>query len=387
MSFSPIGCPEMAGVGRETMDVQKDPQSSFALPLAVNLVPAACSCAALALVFWGLFQLDLPIARYMRSVTVDYVWARDQILTSWMAVTSRVGDRIGNGGSLVLLSAALLALGWGAGWTRVTAAGWQTLLAHGLAGLLTNGLKHFIGRPRPRLVHSGDWLWMPSMEAGLDSFPSGHTAASFAVATVLAKRFPAGAVLFFGIAGFVGLSRVLRGSHFATDVAGGILFGVLAGSLFARPLREWRISLREGILTAATGVVYVFSLLWVISHPLVTEWEAIAMAGAGLLLVLLGAWFRVSWWTSQEEHPETKGGRAALIAIMLGLALMSRSWLVTAAVACVGAAYWFKWQNDRASAGQITRVQRLLQECVVVFGVLVALFTLWQGPGAFPIQL
>jgi hypothetical protein len=72
---------------------------------------------------------------------------------------------------------------------------------------------------------------------------------------------------------------------------------------------------------------------------------------------------------------------------MLGLALMSRSWLVTAAVACVGAAYWFKWQNDRASAGQITRVQRLLQECVVVFGVLVALFTLWQGPGAFPIQL
>jgi undecaprenyl-diphosphatase len=224
------------------------------------------------------------------------------------------------------------------------------------------------------------------MDAGLDSFPSGHTAASFAVATVLAKRFPAGAVLFFGIAGFVGLSRVLRGSHFATDVAGGILFGVLAGSLFARPLREWRDGLKEGILSAARGMVYVFALIWVVTHPLVVGWEPIAMAGLGLALILVGGWFRVSWWISREERLRTRVHEAALMAVALGLALMSRSWLVTTAVACVVAAYWFKWRDDPDPVQHISRAHRLVREGVVVAGILVALFVLWQGPGVFPIQ-
>jgi membrane-associated phospholipid phosphatase len=338
------------------------------------------------LVFWGLLQLDFPITRYMRSVTVDYVWARDQILVPWMAFTSWAGDWIGEGTHLVLLSAALLAVGWALGWSNLIAAGWQTLLAHGLAGLLTNGLKHLVGRPRPRLVHSGGWLWIPSMEAGLDSFPSGHTTASFAIATVLAKRFPAGSLLFFGAAGFVGLSRVLRGSHFATDVAGGILFGVLAGSLFARPLRQWRVSLNEGVLTAAMGMVYVFALMWVVSHPLMVGWEPIAMVGVGLALVLVGGWFRVRWWSSREERSGTTTHEAALMTLALGLALMSRSWIVTAAVACVCMAYWFRWQGDPASARQISRMQRLVQEGVVLVGTLLALFVLWQGDGAFPIH-
>jgi membrane-associated phospholipid phosphatase len=371
-----------------TRPVSNSRSSRFSrfFPLTSSLVPLACSSIALAIVFWGLFEFDLPIARYMRSVTVDYAWARDQILIPWMAMTSWAGDWIGDGTHLVLLSAALLAVGWGVGWARVTAAGWQTLLTHGLAGLLTNALKHFIGRPRPRLVHSGGWLWMPSMEAGLDSFPSGHTAASFAVATVLARRFPMGAVLFFGIAGFVGLSRVLRGSHFVTDVAGGILFGILAGSLCARPLREWRDALQEGILTAATGMVYVFALMWVVSRPAVGGWEASTMVGLGLLLVLLGGWFRVRWWMGREARAGTRAHEAALITVGLGLALMSRSWLVTAAVACVAAAFWLRWQDDPPSARAISRMQRLVQEGVKVVGVLLALFILWQGAGALPIQ-
>lgn len=352
----------------------------------LHFLSLACSVVALVLVFWGLFQLDLPIARYMRSVTVDYSWARDQILVPWMAATSWAGDWIGKGTHLVLLSAALLAIGWAMSWRNLLAAGWQTLLAHGLVALFGNGLKHLVGRPRPKFVHSGGWQLTPSWESGLDSFPSGHTAASFAVATVLAKRFPAGAVLFFGTAGFVGLSRVLRGSHFSTDVAAGILFGVMAGSLFARPLREWRDSLQEGILTAATGMVYVFALMWVLSHPLIVGWEANAMVGAGLLLALFGGWFRVSWWIGREERPGTSVHEATLLAVALGLALMSRSWIVTAAVACIGAAYWFRWQDDPVSGREISRMQQLVQEGVLVVGMVLALFVLWQGSGAFPVQ-
>ncbi|NJO83299.1 MAG: phosphatase PAP2 family protein [Blastochloris sp.] len=87
------------------------------------------------------------------------------------------------------------------------------------------GLKHLIGRPRPKFAHSGEWQLTPSWASGLDSFPSGHSAASFAVATVLAKRFPAVGPLCLGIAAFVALSRILRGSHFPTDVFGGAVVG------------------------------------------------------------------------------------------------------------------------------------------------------------------
>ena len=383
MCSSPIGHLETTGA---TLEANGERSQEQFVPLASHLAPVAFSCAALVLVFWGLFHLDLPIARYMRSVTVDYVWARDQILIPWMATTSWAGDWIGAGEQLVFLSVLLLAIGWGTGRGPIIAAGWQTLLAHGLAGLLTNVVKHLIGRPRPRLVHSGGWLSMPSMQAGLDSFPSGHATASFAVATVLARRFPAGAVLFYGIAGFVGLSRVLRGAHFPTDVAGGIVFGVLSGSLFARPLREWRQSLAEGCFTSAIGMVYVFALMWIVSHPRVMGWETIAMVGAGSVLTILGAWFRVSWWINRAERSETNVSRAALIVITLGLALMSRSWLVTAAVACVGAAYWLKWQDDPAPTRATSRAQQLVQEGVMVVGILLALFVLWQGTGTFPIQ-
>ena len=89
MCSLPIGCLEMTGV---TLEANGERSKGQFLPLTSYLAPVGFSCAALVLVFWGLFQLDLPIARYMRSVTVDYVWARDQILIPWMATTSWAGD-------------------------------------------------------------------------------------------------------------------------------------------------------------------------------------------------------------------------------------------------------------------------------------------------------
>ncbi len=89
MCSSPIGRLETTGA---TLEANVERSQEQFVPHASHLAPVAFSCAALVLVFWGLFQLDLPIARYMRSVTVDYVWARDQILIPWMATTSWAGD-------------------------------------------------------------------------------------------------------------------------------------------------------------------------------------------------------------------------------------------------------------------------------------------------------
>ncbi|MBH0180050.1 MAG: phosphatase PAP2 family protein [Nitrospira sp.] len=186
---------------------------------ARRITALGCSCAALVITFLGLSQFDLPIVRYVRSVTIHRPW--NQLTVPWMAFTSDAGDWIGEGTHLVAASVGLLAVGWFFSQAAAKAAGIQTLLAHGLAALVVNGLKHLIGRPRPKFAHSGEWQLAPSWASGLDSFPSGHSAATFAVATVLAKRFPAVGPLCLGIAVFVALSRILRGSHFPTDVLGG----------------------------------------------------------------------------------------------------------------------------------------------------------------------
>jgi len=58
------------------------------------------------------------------------------------------------------------------------------------------------------------------------SFPSGHTASSFASAWVLTTVWPKRAPLFFGLASLVGLSRVYVGAHYPGDVLSGSALGV-----------------------------------------------------------------------------------------------------------------------------------------------------------------
>ncbi|MBM4123694.1 MAG: phosphatase PAP2 family protein, partial [Nitrospira sp.] len=131
---------------------------------------------AVALLFWGLWQVDLPLVQFLRSVH-----------HAGLEQAGDVGNRLGSGWGLVIVSGTMLAAGYVLKRPAVQGAGVQGLIAHGLAALVTQILKHLIGRPRPRLMHNGTVHFGPSLESGLDSFPSGHTTASFAVAVVVAK--------------------------------------------------------------------------------------------------------------------------------------------------------------------------------------------------------
>ena len=64
------------------------------------------------------------------------------------------------------------------------------------------------------------------------SFPSGHTAASFASVTALwlaGKKRLAGAALVLGV--FIAFSRLYLCVHFPTDILGGVLVGLVCGRL------------------------------------------------------------------------------------------------------------------------------------------------------------
>ena len=65
------------------------------------------------------------------------------------------------------------------------------------------------------------------------SFPSGHTASSFAGATALAFYYPRAAPLVYGLAAAVGASRVHLGVHFPSDAAVGGAIGIGIGTFGA----------------------------------------------------------------------------------------------------------------------------------------------------------
>jgi undecaprenyl-diphosphatase len=65
------------------------------------------------------------------------------------------------------------------------------------------------------------------------SFPSGHTASSFAAATALALFYPRAAPLAYSLATAVGMSRVHLGVHFPSDAAVGGVIGIGIGTFCA----------------------------------------------------------------------------------------------------------------------------------------------------------
>jgi membrane-associated phospholipid phosphatase len=114
------------------------------------------------------------------------------------------------------LSAASYGIGRAIGWPRMIAVSADLFRAELVAQTLTMGMKESIRRQRP--------------EGSGFAFPSGHTAVSFASATVLQQHFGwrAGAPA-YALASYVALSRVQMQRHYLSDVAFGAALGIAAG--------------------------------------------------------------------------------------------------------------------------------------------------------------
>ncbi len=355
-------------------------------PRSLQLAIAFLSCASLAVVFWGLTQLDVPVVRAIRALyhPVGY------LPNPWLAWFSDLGDALGGARSLVLFSLTLLAAGFAGRWPGVRAAGLRTLIAHGAVAIVVNGLKHLIGRPRPKFMHAGTQPLSPSMDSGFDSFPSGHASASFAIAMVLSRQYPRVAWVAMGVAVAIAASRVLRGAHFPTDVAAGAVIGVLVGAMAAEPFRQWPAALSRALLNVTTYLAAAFTFLWTVSHGAESSWRHTAMLSLGSAMMLYGVVSRMYDRSAAGSKRWVAGRSEAKVAIGGGLAVTTGSLLVAALTLCVCAAWWLVWraspEADCEHATGSRSAVHLLSESVWLAGIVLAVLMLQSVKGAVPIH-
>lgn len=116
------------------------------------------------------------------------------------------------------------------------------------ASLANSPLKDLVDRPRPwsffyqaidqELV---DVTFLFSIETS-KSFPSGHTAAVFSLATALVNIYGRKLLWIYLFALWIGVSRVFCGAHFPLDIFGGALVGFVSAQfacwIINRPTRK-----------------------------------------------------------------------------------------------------------------------------------------------------
>jgi undecaprenyl-diphosphatase len=98
-----------------------------------------------------------------------------------------------------------------------------------LSGLATDLIKPLVGRLRPKLLFEADLYGFDPFRIGYEynSFPSGHATTVFALAAALSFFFPRWRLPLFSFAAVVGLSRIIVGAHYLSDVMAGATVGVM----------------------------------------------------------------------------------------------------------------------------------------------------------------
>jgi membrane-associated phospholipid phosphatase len=157
------------------------------------------------------------------------------------------GTLVGDGVTQVGAAVAVYGLGRAFHRTAAASLGADLLQAQIVNGFLTQTIKYAVDRTRP--------------DGGHHSFPSGHSSATFATATVLARHFGwrIGAPAYV-LAGYVAASRLSENQHFASDV----IFGAGIGIVSARAMT---IGKRTAALTVTPLPMRGGGGIWVTLHP------------------------------------------------------------------------------------------------------------------------
>lgn len=142
---------------------------------------------------------------------------------------------LGDGGVLAGLMGVIYAAGEFSDRVHLRKAALLGLQSLATAGLLTAGLKFVVGRARPHAWEGSQSFRVFSGSSRQTSFPSGHSAAAFAVATSIADESDKLSVdiLCYGLATMVALSRVHQEKHWASDAFVGSAIGYFVAKKIA----------------------------------------------------------------------------------------------------------------------------------------------------------
>ena len=157
------------------------------------------------------------------------------------------------GPASIATAAAMFGIGHFANKPHVRETGMLGIRATTSAWLTVKGIKSATNRERPKrdgLEQEGDF-W-----AGGKSFPSGHSAETWALATVIAQQYPEKPWVRFGAYAFaagISASRVTGQKHFPTDVIIGAVIGPLIGRYVVRSWRKKRQVYAFGGLAGNAG--------------------------------------------------------------------------------------------------------------------------------------
>ena len=156
------------------------------------------------------------------------LWLREMVchpaLDGVMKFVSKLGD---HGMIWIVIGVLFLLMGF---WKRVWFRNGFLVLFSLLADLILCNklLKPLFDRTRPYYVLDYEPLIPPVGDA---SFPSGHTAVSFAAATAIYAINRKWGIAAYAFAVLMGFSRLYLGVHFPLDVLGGALVGTVAAEI------------------------------------------------------------------------------------------------------------------------------------------------------------
>jgi len=162
---------------------------------------------------------------------------------------------LGHGFTGTMIGLVLIAYGYISDNRKMKRAGLAVLLSIAIAGLSVNILKVVLQMPRP----------IPTASYG---FPSGHASTAFGIAAALGVAFPKLMPFFYLLAVLTGISRLYFRAHFVWDVIGGVLIGILLGTLITKRLinplkttnKNWVTTLGWSATAFATLTALVFFL-------------------------------------------------------------------------------------------------------------------------------
>ncbi len=157
--------------------------------------------------------------------------------------------------------------------------------------------KEFLSVPRPLAVFGADAITLIGPGHRRSAFPSGHAATVFvyAGAWILAERCPRWSLVLLGPAAAIGLSRVVVGVHWPSDVLAGALVGWVAAWLGLRWAARAREVLARSDRLLMGALLLSAAALFFIDHTGHTgvvwlqRWVAVLCLGWGIWIAVLAS--------------------------------------------------------------------------------------------------